>query len=103
MRQIKGNLDKVKKENPNFVEIAAKAVFRVPDTPLVAEPAPRFQITASQKRRAELVKKRGELRIGMPRVLNMYSQTPIFTAYFTALGLKAENLVYSDYTSEELY
>ena len=28
MRQIKGNLDKVKKENPNFVEIAAKAAFR---------------------------------------------------------------------------
>ena len=28
MRQIKGNLDKVKKANPNFVEVAAKA--RVP-------------------------------------------------------------------------
>src|SRR5579875_2873411 len=103
MRQIKGNLDRIKKENPNFVEIAAKAAFRVPDTPLVADPAPKFQFTAAQKKRAELIKKRAEIRIGMPRVLNMYSQTPVFTGYFTALGIKAENIVYSDYTSEELY
>ncbi len=58
MRGIKGELDKVKKANPNFVEIAAKGVFRVPDVPLVADPAPKFQITAAQKKRAELVKKR---------------------------------------------
>src|SRR5690348_13638583 len=103
MRQIKGNLDKVKKENPNFVEIAAKAVFRVPDMPLVADARPKFQITAAQKKRAELIKKRGSIRIGMPRVLNMYSQTPVFTGYFTSLGVKAENIVYSDFTSEELY
>jgi predicted CoA-substrate-specific enzyme activase len=103
MRQIKGNLDRMKKENPNFVEVAAKAVFRVPDTPLVADPLPKFQFTAAQKKRAELMKKRSEIRIGMPRVLNMYSQTPVFTGYFTALGIKAENIVYSDFTSEELY
>src|SRR5690348_17052989 len=103
MRQIKGNLDKVKKENTNFVEIAAKAVFRVPDMPLVADAPPKFQITGAQKKRAELMKKRSEIRIGMPRVLNMYSQTPVFTGYFASLGIKAENIVYSDYTSEELY
>ena len=39
MRGIKGDLDEVKKANPNFVEIAAKEVFRVPDVPLVADPA----------------------------------------------------------------
>ncbi len=103
MRQIKGDLDKVKKANPNFVEIAAKGVFRVPDVPLVADAPPKFQITAAQKKRAELMKKRGAMRIGMPRVLNMYSQTPVFTGYFASLGIKAENIVYSDYTSEELY
>ena len=103
MRGIKGNLDKVKKANPNFVEIAAKAVFRVPDAPLVADAPPKYQITAAQKKRAELIKKRSEIRIGMPRVLNMYSQTPIFTGYFASLGIKPENLVFSEYTSEELY
>jgi len=103
MRQIKGNLDKIKKANPNFVEIAAKAVFRVPDVPLVSDPLPKIQITSAQKKRAELIKKRSEIRIGMPRVLNMYSQTPVFTGYFAALGIKAENIVYSDFTSEQLY
>jgi predicted nucleotide-binding protein (sugar kinase/HSP70/actin superfamily) len=71
--------------------------------PLVADAPPKFQITAAQKKRAELMKKRSEIRIGMPRVLNMYSQTPVFTGYFASLGIKAENIVYSDYTSEELY
>src|SRR6478672_2355096 len=103
MRGIKGGLDKIKKANPNFVEIAAKQVFRVPDIPSLADPLPKFQITAAQKKRVELMKKRADLRIGMPRVLNMYSQTPIFTGYFASLGIKAENIVFSDYTSEELY
>jgi predicted CoA-substrate-specific enzyme activase len=103
MRQIKGSLDKIKKENPNFVEVAAKGVFRVPDVPVVADPPPKLQITPAQKRRAALMKKRGELRIGIPRVLNMYSMTPVFTGYFASLGVKPQNIVFSDYTSEQLY
>ncbi len=103
MRNIKGGLDKVKKANPNFVELAAKAVFRVPSVPLVADPPPKFQITAAQRKRAELLKNRASLRIGMPRVLNMYSQTPVFTGYFASLGIQAENMIFSDYTSETLY
>src|SRR5262249_17093506 len=67
MRNIKGALDKVKKANPNFVEIAAKAVFRVPDAPNVADPLPKFQFTGAQKRRADLIKKRATWRVGMPR------------------------------------
>jgi predicted CoA-substrate-specific enzyme activase len=103
MRQIKGDLDRVKKANPNFVELAAKAVFRVPDVPLVADSLPKYAWTAPVKKRVELMKKRSQIRIGMPRVLNMYSMTPVFTGYFASLGVKAENLVYSDYTSEQLY
>ncbi|MBI3209594.1 MAG: CoA activase [Candidatus Solibacter usitatus] len=103
MRNIKGHLDALKKANPNFVEIGARQVFKVQDMPLVADPLPKIQITASQKRRAELMKKRAEIRIGMPRVLNMYSQAPVFTGYFASLGVKAENMVWSEYTSETLY
>ncbi len=103
MRQIKGSLDGLKKENPNLVEVAARAAFRVPDSPIVSDPAPRIQITQSQKRRAELMAKRASLRIGMPRVLNMYSQTPVFTGYFASLGIQPQNMIFSDYTSEEMY
>ncbi len=103
MRSIKGNLDKVKAANPNFAEIAARAVFRIPDVPLVADAPPKVRLTPSQKRRAALMEKRRELRIGIPRVLNMYSQTPLFTGYFVSLGVQPENIVFSDYTTEALY
>ncbi|GAB4199887.1 MAG: hypothetical protein OHK0013_10420 [Sandaracinaceae bacterium] len=42
-------------------------------------------------------------RIGMPRVLNLYSTAPYFRAYFEALGLPPKNVVFSDETSEELW
>jgi activator of 2-hydroxyglutaryl-CoA dehydratase/predicted nucleotide-binding protein (sugar kinase/HSP70/actin superfamily) len=103
MRVIKKGLDAVKGSNPNLVEIAAKAVFKSFNPPNVADALPRFALTKKQKERVELMKKRDQIRIGMPRALNMYSQTPIFSAYFEALGIKAENIVYSDYTSEQLY
>ncbi|MGH9649522.1 MAG: BadF/BadG/BcrA/BcrD ATPase family protein, partial [Terriglobales bacterium] len=103
MRVIKGNIDAIKKENPNLVEVAAKTAFRSYEPPVVADPLPKFAITAAQKLRLERMQKRAELRIGMPRALNMYSCGPFFTAYFEALGLKAENLIWSEYTSEQLY
>ena len=103
MRNIKGDLDKAKAENPNFAEIAARAVFRAPKVDLVADAPPKIQITPAQKRRAEAMKKRATLRIGMPRVLNMYSQAPVFTGYFAALGIQPENMIWSDYTGEEMY
>ena len=103
MRGIKAGLDKIKAQNPNLVELAAKAVFRPASVDLVADPPPRFAFTPAQKQRVELLKRRAEIKIGMPRVLNMYSQAPVFMGYFQALGLQPENLVWSDYTSEQLY
>ncbi|HLI34839.1 MAG TPA: BadF/BadG/BcrA/BcrD ATPase family protein [Terriglobia bacterium] len=103
MREIKKGLDQMKKDNPNMAEVGARYAFRSYEPPIVADPLPKMAITARQKRRVELMKRRKELRIGIPRILNMYSVTPIFSAYFEALGIPAENLIYSDYTSEQLY
>ncbi len=61
------------------------------------------QALAARNRRIELIERRERLRIGIPRVLNQYSQNPFFSAYFEALGVPAKNIVYSDFTSEELY
>jgi len=103
MRAIKGQLDEVKRANPNFAEIAAREAFRLRQVPVVADPPPRFLWTRTQRRRAELLARRATLRIGIPRVLNMYSLAPLFTSYFLALGIKPENIVFSDYTSQQLY
>ncbi|MGH9360172.1 MAG: BadF/BadG/BcrA/BcrD ATPase family protein [Terriglobia bacterium] len=103
MRGIKSGLDAMKKKNPNMAEVGARYAFRSYEPPSVADPLPKFALTAGQKRRVELMKRRKDLRIGVPRILNMYSVMPIFSAYFEALGIPAENIVYSDYTSEQLY
>jgi len=103
MREIKKGLDQMKKDNPNMAEVGARYAFRSYEPPLVADHLPKMAITSRQKRRVELMKRRKELRIGIPRILNMYSVAPIFSAYFEALGIPAENLIYSDYTSEQLY
>ena len=49
------------------------------------------------------MKKRADLRVGIPRVLNQYVYAPLFNAYFESLGLRSQNIIYSDYTSSELY
>jgi predicted nucleotide-binding protein (sugar kinase/HSP70/actin superfamily) len=46
---------------------------------------------------------RTAVRIGMPRVLNMYTYAPFFSGYFESLGVEPEHLVYSDFTTNELY
>lgn len=54
-------------------------------------------------KRLELMKKRDKVVIAIPRVLNMYQHTPFFTAYFESLGIMPGNIVYSEYTNEEMY
>ena len=103
MRGIKAGLDAVKAENPNFVDIAARDVWKAREVPLVADAVPTRAWTSSMRRRAELIKKRKELRVGMPRVLNMYMYAPLFSAYLQSLGIPAENIVYSDYTNHDMY
>jgi predicted CoA-substrate-specific enzyme activase len=103
MRGIKAGLDAVKKANPNFVEIASKEVWRARNPERVADPVPARAWTKAARTRIERMQRREALRIGMPRVLNMYVYAPFFSGYFESLGIPGENLVYSDYTSGELY
>lgn len=46
---------------------------------------------------------RTELRIGIPRALNQYSIAPLLRSYLEVLGLKKQNIIFSDETSEELW
>ncbi|MGA3294813.1 MAG: BadF/BadG/BcrA/BcrD ATPase family protein [Candidatus Acidiferrales bacterium] len=103
MKGIKAGLDQIKDANPNFVDIAAHEVFRPRNSKSVADPIPARAWTKAAKERIELMEARTELRIGIPRVLNAYSYAPLFNAYFEGLGVQPENIVYSDYTTPELY
>jgi predicted CoA-substrate-specific enzyme activase len=103
MRGIKANLDATKAANPNLVEIVAREVWRSRNPESVADQIPERAWTAAARRRLALMKQRGRLRIGIPRVLNMYAYAPLFRSYLESLGVPAENIVYSDFTSGEMY
>jgi len=80
---------------PNFVEEANKLLFK--------SYSPRRVISEGLKNlfRRKKIKALKECVVGIPRVLNMYSLAPFFRTFFEALGVK--KVIFSDYTSEELY
>jgi predicted CoA-substrate-specific enzyme activase len=103
MKDIKAGLDKIRDQHPNFVDYASKEVFRPTNAKSVADPAPSRVWTKYAKERVALMQNRKKIRIGIPRVLNIYTYAPLFNAYFESLGVQPENIIYSDYTSQELY
>jgi len=103
MKDIKAGLDKVKQANPNLVEIAAREVFRPQNSASVADAIPTRAWRFSSRQRTARMRDRHNLRVGIPRVLNIYVYAPLFQAYFESLGVRPENIVYSDYTTSELY
>ena len=103
MKDIKASLDALRAAHPNFVELAAHEAFRMRPVENVADPLPRRAWGAAAKQRALLQGARGQVRVGIPRVLNAYVYAPFYNGYLQALGVKPENIVYSDYTSPELY
>jgi predicted CoA-substrate-specific enzyme activase len=106
MKEIKADIDKIKAANPNFVDIAAHDVFRHRKVTVVADEVPSTKglfVSKAVKDRVPLMERRKDFRVGIPRLLNTYNYAPLFNAYFTSLGLREENVVYSDYTTPELY
>jgi predicted CoA-substrate-specific enzyme activase len=103
MKDIKAGLDKIKDANPNFVDIAAHEVFRPTNAKNISDPIPARAWTKSAKERVTAMQNRKNIRIGIPRVLNIYTYAPLFNAYLQSLGIEPENIIYSDYTSPELY
>ncbi len=44
-----------------------------------------------------------QVRVGIPRVLNMYTVGPFFRTYFETLGVPRQNVVFSNATTEEMF
>src|ERR1700756_4322075 len=103
MKDIKAGLDQIREKHPNFVDYASKEVFRPTNAKSVADPIPARAWTKAAKERVILMQNRSKVRIGIPRVLNIYTYAPLFNGYFESLGVQPENIIYSDYTSSELY
>ncbi|PZE21269.1 BadF/BadG/BcrA/BcrD ATPase family protein [Paenibacillus xerothermodurans] len=113
----------LKKHYPNLVEYEARRMYQrfytpapFPESVTEAEDAdvkrgwfglggvrkiPRtreFELSA-----ADAAERRSRIRIGIPRVLNIWSTAPFWRTYFETLGIDQRNIVFSDYTSEEMW
>jgi len=106
MKDIKAGLDSIRAQHPNFVDYASKEVFRPVNAKSVADPLPTKGWAGwrkGDKERRTLMENRKKVRIGIPRVLNIYTYAPLFQGYFESLGIQPENIIYSDYTTSDLY
>jgi predicted nucleotide-binding protein (sugar kinase/HSP70/actin superfamily) len=64
----------------------------------------RTKYTRNFQRSSEAAaEKRAKWRVGIPRVLNMYSTAPFFRTFFEVLGVRPKNIVFSDPSSEEMF
>src|SRR5678815_2738865 len=52
---------------------------------------------------AVLSKDRSEIRVGIPKVLNIWSTHQFWIGFLTALGIQPNNIVFSSDTSEEQF
>jgi activator of 2-hydroxyglutaryl-CoA dehydratase/predicted nucleotide-binding protein (sugar kinase/HSP70/actin superfamily) len=109
------------KQYPNLVDYEAKLAFKsfYEAAPMPAHGTPVEDIVVKrtllgairhkpvqrpfQRSSAEVAAKRKEVRVGIPRVLNLYSTGPFWRTYFESVGLDGRNVVFSDETSEEMW
>ncbi|MCA9603872.1 MAG: CoA activase, partial [Myxococcales bacterium] len=121
LKSLNAQRKQLKARFPNLVDYESKLAFRGFYTPeaLPAAGAPvddvdvdvtltgrvrRTPVTRPLRRAPRvLADKREQIRIGMPRVLNMYSTAPFFRTYFEALGIPKTNVVFSEPTDEDMW
>lgn len=116
--QITKHRNELKIKYPNLVEYEAKRMFERFFEP---EPMPK-EIEDNKKTNRvlsilkrtnhkrpferstkESEQKRKGLKIGIPRVLGIWSTAPFWRTYFETLGIDTKNIIFSDYTSEDLW
>ncbi|MEB3102885.1 BadF/BadG/BcrA/BcrD ATPase family protein [Ferviditalea candida] len=121
--QLTRERQQLKKQYPNLVEYESKRMFQHfydPDPlPETGELVEDLQLKRTwmglggiryvpyqrsiERSGADAMEKRKQLRIGIPRVLNIWTTAPFWRTYFETLGFDQRNIVFSDYTSEEMW
>ncbi len=111
---------KIAQEFPNLVDYESKKAFMhfYDTSPMPAEGSPvadtelkkgifglrRTAVTRPFRRSsAESWAARKRVRIGIPRVLNIYSTAPWIRTYFEAVGIPKQNVIFSEATTEEMW
>lgn len=110
----------LKKQYPNLVEYEGRRMFQhfyhAAPLPEAGETIEDVKVKSGwlgtrrkkytrgfQRSSAEALQWRKELRIGIPKVLNIWTTAPFWRTYFETLGISERGIVFSDYTSEEMW
>jgi activator of 2-hydroxyglutaryl-CoA dehydratase/predicted nucleotide-binding protein (sugar kinase/HSP70/actin superfamily) len=120
MLNLVADRKKVAQEFPNCVDYESKQAFRHFFKPTPVPPLGTMvkdvevkrgflgtrviNVTRPIKRSSpESWAARRGVRIGIPRVLNLYSTGPFFRTYLETLGIQKQNVVFSEETTEEMW
>jgi predicted CoA-substrate-specific enzyme activase len=90
MKAIQADMDATRAANPNLLEYAGREIWKT-------------GAAAPLQRSKKLKDRREKIRIGIPRVMGMFAYAPLFNSYFESLGVLRENIVYSDFTNDEMF
>ena len=117
LKELARERNAIRKQFPNLVEEEARLAFQHFYAPRPLPPAGESKSDVEVRRLSLLRVARRALnrgfrrsyadlsnvKIGMPRVMNLYTMAPFFRTYFETLGLPKDNLVWSPPTSEEMW
>lgn len=120
MKSLLAERKKIARQYPNMVEYESRLAFRHFFTPAPQPGAgtPVSDVVVKrgffglkrtavqrgfQRSSAEVRAQLEHVRIGIPRVLNLYSTAPYFRTYLEALGIPKSNVIFSDETTEEIW
>ena len=120
MLELVAKQKKIAKAHPNLVDYEAKRAFAhiraVAPMPEAGATVHDFELRKGffstrrvavtrgfRRSSVEAQERRRRVRIGIPRVLNLYSTAPYFRAWFEAVGVPRNHIVFSDETTEELW
>ncbi len=93
MISLNRKLESIKKKNPDLSSFAFREAFR----------KKRVESSDQSLLKKKLVEKREKIRVGIPRVLNIYSMAPFFIAYLESIGIDSSNIIFSDSIDEEMF
>jgi predicted nucleotide-binding protein (sugar kinase/HSP70/actin superfamily) len=103
VREINASWKSLRQKCPNYAQLAAEQAWLPLHPAPVTVPPERKTILPFQSSAQKKLRRRSQIHIGIPRVLNLYTYAPLFTAYFEALGVPAQNLHFSRFSSPEQY
>jgi predicted CoA-substrate-specific enzyme activase len=92
-RALNASLAAIRESAPCIPSVAAREVWSVSQPPMAYAP-PRWRRLWRNH-----TTQNSSLRIGIPKVLNLYAYAPLFTAYLKSLGVSAHHITFSDTTT----